>query len=141
MSSSITDSKTQLSNSITDLKVHAGMLQAAQDREKQIAALRANASSELKALKGLKAAFEPEIARLATIDLSPLKNAGANLDALNDAPNIVASLDKAIAGNQGITDGTVDAAKLLDAPQPFDTAATLQGRIETLIEAVVKLSN
>ena len=136
---SIKDSATKLSQGLIDLKVRAASLAVAAERERKIAALRANASSELKALQSLKSAFEPQILQLAGLDLSPLKDAGANLDALDDAQGILASLDKAIEANQSIVTGAVDPASLLDTQRPFDTAAIIQERVEILIEAVAQL--
>jgi hypothetical protein len=139
MSSSVKDLKTKLSNGLTDLKVHASVLGCNAEREKKVAGLRANASSELKALRELKVAFEPEILRLAELDLAHVRNTGANVEALDDAQKIIVSLDKSIAANESIVSGTVDAS-LIDSLQPFDTASAIQEQIESLIEAVVKLS-
>lgn len=141
MSSNVQNLKTELSQGLIDLKVHASTLGIAADRERRVAGLRANASSELKKLRELKAAFEPEILRLAEIDLTPVKNTGANIDALSDAPKIIDALNRAIASQESIVSGTVDAGTLIDAPQPIDSAAVIHSQIEALADAVAELSN
>lgn len=136
----VKESKTRLSQGIIDLRVKSNALRVAQDHEAAVAALRANAIGELRTLQELKTALEPQIVQLADLDLAPVKNTGANLDVLTDAPNIIASLNRSISAQESIVSGSVDAATLLDAPQPIDTAAVIQAKLDALIEAVVKLS-